>query len=97
MVYPNGMLQMQGNYPVYQQAATVTIGGTQPMLSTPARLDEKTGELIMEKRGLILLVGSTAVVTSSDFWFVWAGSSAKPYLTDLTRGLWGFVPRLDCL
>jgi hypothetical protein len=48
MVYQPAMIQMQGNFPVYQQAATITISGNQPNMSTQPRLDEKTGELIME-------------------------------------------------
>jgi hypothetical protein len=48
MVYQPAMIQMQGNFPVYQQAAAITIGGNQPNMTNQPRLDEKTGELIME-------------------------------------------------
>ena len=48
MVYQPAMIQMQGNFPVYQQAATINIGGNQPNMNTQPRIDDKTGELIME-------------------------------------------------
>jgi hypothetical protein len=48
MVYQAALIQMQGNMPVYQQAAAININNNQPNFSTPPRLDDKTGELIME-------------------------------------------------
>lgn len=49
MVYQPGMIQMQGNNPVYSQAAQIIINGNQPQMnSNQARVDEKTGELVME-------------------------------------------------
>jgi hypothetical protein len=48
MVYQPSTIQMQGNFPVYQQAATITIAGQQPNVQTGPRIDDKTGELIME-------------------------------------------------
>jgi hypothetical protein len=48
MVYQPFMIQMQGNMPVYQQAATITINGIQPNLNTQPKQEEKTGELIFE-------------------------------------------------
>ncbi len=49
MVYQQGMLQMQGNAPVYSQGAMLTINGGQPGAQTnTGRIDDKTGELILE-------------------------------------------------
>jgi hypothetical protein len=49
MVYQPGMLRMQGNMPVFAQAGQLVINGNQPnMMNNLARLDEKTGELILE-------------------------------------------------
>jgi hypothetical protein len=48
MVYQPSMIQMQGNFPVYQQAAAITIGGNQPNMMNQPRLDDKTGELILD-------------------------------------------------
>ncbi len=49
MVYQPGNLQMQGNIPVYSQAAQLMINGMQPgMASNQGRIDEKTGELVLE-------------------------------------------------
>jgi hypothetical protein len=48
LVYQPAMVQMQGNFPVYQQTAAITVNGNQPAMSSQPRLDEKTGELIME-------------------------------------------------
>jgi hypothetical protein len=49
MVYQPSMIQMQGNNPVYSQAAQITINGNQPQLNAnQARVDDKTGELVME-------------------------------------------------
>ena len=50
MVFQPSTIQMQGNFPVYQQAGTILIGGNQPMMQgqPQARQDEKTGEIIME-------------------------------------------------
>jgi hypothetical protein len=48
IVYQPSTIQMQGNFPVYQQAATITIGGQQPQMQTAPRMDDKTGELVME-------------------------------------------------
>jgi hypothetical protein len=49
MVYQPGMLQMQGNTPVFSQAAVLMINGNQPsMNSNQGRIDDKTGELVLE-------------------------------------------------
>jgi hypothetical protein len=48
IVYQPAMVQMQANFPVYQQTAAVTINGNQPTMSSQPRLDDKTGELVME-------------------------------------------------
>ncbi|HEX2971546.1 MAG TPA: hypothetical protein VHP11_04400 [Tepidisphaeraceae bacterium] len=48
-VYPNGQLQQQGNMPVYGQAAMLQINGMYPQnRQNQGKLDEKTGELIIE-------------------------------------------------
>jgi hypothetical protein len=48
-VYQPGNIQMQGNMPVYSQAAQLTINGNQPgMQNNMARIDDKTGELLLE-------------------------------------------------
>ena len=48
MIYQPNTMSMQGNFPVYQQAGTITISGQQPNGQPAARLDDKTNELIME-------------------------------------------------
>jgi hypothetical protein len=49
MIYHMGMLQQQGNVQIYSQGAMLTVGGTQPVSrGNAARLDEKTGEVIVE-------------------------------------------------
>ena len=48
MIYQPSTIQMQGNMPVYQQAAAITINGAQPAMSNQPRIDDKTGELVME-------------------------------------------------
>jgi hypothetical protein len=49
MIYHSGWLQMQGNQPIYSQAAMLMINNAQPGNRTnQARLDEKTGEVILE-------------------------------------------------
>ena len=48
LAYP-ATLQMQGNFPVYQQAGTVMISGQQPNGGQQqAHIDEKTNELIID-------------------------------------------------
>ena len=48
-VYNNGWMQVQGNQPTYSQGAMLTINGNQPnQPNNQARVDEKTGELIIE-------------------------------------------------
>lgn len=48
--YSNGMFRQQGNMPVFSQAAMIQIGGASlpSPANTPAKLDEKTGEFIIE-------------------------------------------------
>jgi hypothetical protein len=48
MVYQPSMIQMQGNFPIYGQAASIMINGNQPNQVGQARIDDKTGELVME-------------------------------------------------
>lgn len=49
MVYQTGMFNMQGQFPVFNQAAQLNINGMQPNAPTnTGRLDDKTGELILE-------------------------------------------------
>src|SRR5436305_15133040 len=49
MVYPPGNIQMQGNSPIYSQVAQITINGNQPsMQNNSGRIDDKTGELLLE-------------------------------------------------
>lgn len=48
-IYQGGWVQMQGNNPVYSQAAMLQINGNQPsMRNNQARIDEKTGEVLFE-------------------------------------------------
>src|SRR3954451_15233903 len=48
-VYQYGQLQQSGNNPLYSQGAMLHINGNQPMVqNNMGRLDEKTGELILE-------------------------------------------------
>ncbi len=48
LIYQAAMIQMQGNFPVYQQAGTININGNQPNIQPTARIDDKNGELVME-------------------------------------------------
>jgi hypothetical protein len=48
-IYQGGWVQQQGNQALYSQGAQLTINGNQPsMNNNQARLDEKTGELVLE-------------------------------------------------
>ena len=48
-IYQYGHLQQSGNQPQYSQGAMLMVNGNQPMLQNRmARLDDKTGELILE-------------------------------------------------
>ena len=48
-IYQGGWLQQQGNMPLYSQGAMLMINGNQAQVNNnQARLDEKTGELVME-------------------------------------------------
>jgi len=49
MVFQPGILRMQGNMPVFSQAGQLTINGQMPnMMNNMARLEEKTGDLVVE-------------------------------------------------
>jgi hypothetical protein len=48
IVYQPSTIQMQANFPIYQQAAAITVSGNQPNMQTAPRIDDKTGELIMD-------------------------------------------------
>src|SRR5262249_23307401 len=50
VIYQQGWLRQQGNMPLFSQAAMLMINGNQPNSNnnTPARLDDKTGEVVME-------------------------------------------------
>jgi hypothetical protein len=48
-VYQGGWLQQQGNMPLYSQGAQIMINGNQPnMNNNQGRMDDKTGELVIE-------------------------------------------------
>jgi hypothetical protein len=48
-IYQGGWVQQQGNQPVYSQGAQIMINGNQPnMNNNQGRLDDKTGELVLE-------------------------------------------------
>jgi hypothetical protein len=47
-VYQYGQLQQSGNMPLYSQGAMLHVNGAQPMLQGRARMDDKTGELVLE-------------------------------------------------
>ncbi|MDB5355297.1 MAG: hypothetical protein JWN24_1750 [Phycisphaerales bacterium] len=48
-IFGNGWLQQQGNMPLYSQGAMLTINGVQPNANNnQGRVDEKTGELLIE-------------------------------------------------
>jgi hypothetical protein len=48
-IYQGGWVQQQGNQPLYSQGAQLQINGNQPnMNNNQGRLDEKTGELVLE-------------------------------------------------
>ena len=56
-VYQYGQLQQTGNMPLYSQGAMLYINGVQPQLQNgKARLDEKTGELLLENMNVNGLV-----------------------------------------
>ena len=60
MAYQPGYLQSQSNFPVYNQTATIQVNGQQPSsTNNAARLDEKTGELVMDN----LQLGGTLTLT----------------------------------
>jgi hypothetical protein len=49
IVYQPGMIRMQGNMPVFAVAGQLLINGNQPnMQNNQARMDDKTGEIILE-------------------------------------------------
>src|SRR5918994_3737307 len=49
MIYQGGWIQMQGNQPLYSQGAVLHINGNQPShRGNQAKLDEKTGEIVLE-------------------------------------------------
>lgn len=49
MIFHQGFLQQQGNQPVYAQGARLMVNGANPNVRQhSARLDEKTGELVVE-------------------------------------------------
>jgi hypothetical protein len=49
MIYPGGWLQIQGNQSLYSQGGMLLINGNQlAARNNQARLDDKTGELVME-------------------------------------------------
>ncbi|MDB5296784.1 MAG: hypothetical protein JWO31_2767 [Phycisphaerales bacterium] len=48
-VYPFGQIQQSGNQPLYSQGAMLNVNGAQPMSQNrQARIDDKTGELVLE-------------------------------------------------
>ncbi len=51
-IFQNGWLQQVGNQPIYSQGASILINGNQPaQQNNQARIDNKTGELVMENLG----------------------------------------------
>jgi hypothetical protein len=48
MVFQPWTVQMQGQWPIYAQAGAVSINGAQPQGNNGARIDDKTGELLLE-------------------------------------------------
>ena len=57
MVYQPAYLQSQSNMPVYGQAANLTVNGQQPTsTNNAARVDDKTGELIVDMQAGTLAV-----------------------------------------
>jgi hypothetical protein len=66
MVYQPSMIQMQGNFPVYGQAASITVNGNQPNMVNQARVDEKTNELIMENMQAGTFVLTRRILFSAD-------------------------------
>ena len=57
MVYQAAYLQCQSNFPVYAQTANLQVNGQQPGGNNAARVDDKTGELVVEN----LQAGTLAV------------------------------------
>ena len=67
MVYQPGMLRMQGNMPVFAQAGQLILNGNQPnMMNNQARLDEKTGELILENMQAAGLTVTRRILFNND-------------------------------
>ncbi len=51
-IFQNGWLQQVGNMPIYSQGASILLNGNQPAQpNNQARMDDKTGELVMENLG----------------------------------------------
>ncbi len=66
-VYQPWMVQMQGNFALYQQAAAVTVNGSQPQgIPAAAHVEEKTGELVMESMPVGQLVMTRRVWVNAD-------------------------------
>ncbi len=66
MVYQPSMIQMQGNFPIYGQAASITINGTQAAQTNQARIDEKTNELIIENMQVSNFVLTRRILFNND-------------------------------
>jgi hypothetical protein len=69
MVYGNGMLQHQGNNPVFAQLATLAVNGnSSPMMrgGQNAKQDEKTGELLLENISMAGVTVSRRILIDRD-------------------------------
>jgi hypothetical protein len=73
-VYFNGMLQQQGNNPLYSQAAMLVINGVTPTnnqgRNNIAKLDEKTGEVIFENLNANGILVTRRILISKEEGFV---------------------------
>lgn len=66
-VYQPWLVTLQGNFPVYNQAAVIAVNGTQPQLNGfAARVEEKTGELVIENMPVGQLTLTRRVLVNPD-------------------------------
>ena len=66
-IYNNGWIQQQGNMPLFSQGAILTLDGNQPTQpNNQGRIDEKTGELVIENMQVNNLVVTRRILFDKD-------------------------------
>jgi len=67
MIYQNGMLQLQGNFPLYSQGAMLTVNGQQGQTNNnQAKLDQDTGEIVFENMNVSGVVVTRRISVDKD-------------------------------